>query len=236
MPPSGVTISQNSINYTDANPMSNLGLVSNQITSSNCGVGTLYVQGSGSNPAGFNVGGDGFDSPQVIPAGAWKVKLGSNEVAAFDLAMASPVDGDGNPRIWVPVIRIEKDADNFITAIKAKLFRWDRQTSSYVEVTDLTTFKNSTNNFSVSLADYSGVDGTMVGGSVSNSLESAKRTDPAPGSNEYSWSGFSPAFKVPGTANSNKASAPHYPVAESIVIGFSMNEISFRFDLRVSSP
>jgi hypothetical protein len=235
VPPAGTTILQNSVSYTETNPMSNAGLAANQITAGNCGIGTFYAQGGAGNPVGFNVGGDGFESPQVIPSGVWKVKLAANEVAAFDLAMASPIDANGHSRVWIPVMQIVKDGNDFITAIKVKFHRWDRTAGGNIEVMDVSTLNETVQNLSVSLTDNSGIDGGFTGARVSNDMDTITIQRPTGTNNVYTWTNITPAFKIPGTGNANQGSAPHAAVAESVVVGYSINDISFRFDLRVQS-
>jgi hypothetical protein len=184
--------------------------------------GMYYSGDHGDGSLSFNFGAGGYAGK--MPDGAWTVEVNGEAAAKFDMASAHPLDASGNPTVYVPSVKVTKNASGVITRIDAKLYLWDVATSAYVQVTDTTAFAKSTSSFNASLTDYSG--GCGGSGRKENMLSDV---DPVDG--VYTWTGLEEYEMKMITADHNDFSDSSCD-AESIAFGYEINGVSLRFDYR----
>lgn len=110
------------------------------------------------------------DSPSELttqmPPGQWSLRRNGTEIARFEFQLASPVDSNGNPVVFVPAIRLRNNGGNVnpgdpITMVEIKWYRWDNDTQQYVEITgdDLNLLDDLAADFELSIADWDGIQG-----------------------------------------------------------------------------
>ena len=97
-----------------------------------------------------------------IPSGYWIFKEDDEVRAAFDLSVGSIFDANNNYNVLVPVIKTEVDANNKLTNIIIKWYKYDKVTSSYVEVTDPYIITNHVKEISFFLQDHNGLENNLI--------------------------------------------------------------------------
>jgi len=179
------------------------------------GAGSIYVHGVPTAESfGFNWGaGNGFAN--AIAAGEWVLKVDSTEVARFDLKAAAVLDSNSKPTVYVPVLKVDVDGSNIITAVSLKLYTWNG--TAYAQVTDPTAFLAATSDFNLSITDY-GQTGTET---LYDWVDA--------GSGVFTITNFgSKSWKL---GNYGTGNTTHY-AATSIVASYKLYGASMRFDFR----
>ncbi len=214
-PPVAVTIGGASFNTTD-------GIMNTAMQSGNSGYGYCYndrmgIQTSDSSASTLSVR---FD---LAPTdnGLWRLKADGQQIAAFDFSLTSPLDTNGYPLGFVPVIRINRDAQNAdrIASIDIQWKQYDSVSGSYTPVSDdAVTDKLVANSF-VNLVDYSaaasGQDVNFIRYDPTGLLSGTVTID-----GDYQWHS--------GTAT---ASDPDNGIAHvsDLSIGYRQGGVSYRF-------
>ncbi len=150
-PPSTVTIG--GTDFDSSNGIMNADMQSGNSGYDYCYNARMGIQGTDSSASTLSFG---FD---LAPTdnGLWRLKANGQQIAAFDFSLADPLDGDGNPLVFVPVIRLIHDAQttDHIASIDIRWKQYDSADHSYKDVSDdAVTDKLVANSF-VNLIDYS---------------------------------------------------------------------------------
>jgi len=156
--------------------------------------------------------GEGYGIKDLqMPAGSWHIKAGSAELADFDLSSADPFDDSGNFLFYVPEIRISVDSGNYISKVEVSWSSYDKATSSYLPLQDLSVFKALVSNLHFSLTDWSGYSGN-----------GNQRLDEG-WSDSTTITQFANHWKYKGDASLSD------PVAEGFMVGYAIGNVSFAF-------
>lgn len=227
-PPTTTNTNYSVLTNKDAGPIDSSGSTTN-CGSTGTAEGAFYASdfegsdaGNGKHDLNWNWGGGGFSGK--MPAGVWTLKVGGEEVAKFDMASAHPLDDNDKPNVYVPTAKIMKTAEGLISSIEVVFHVWDKATSSFVEVTDLTAFQKQVTQLFLDLTDYSGGCGSGGRKEISRQLEA-----PASGHTYVATALESEGFNVATLATAWDASTC---VGESIVVRYELNGASLRFDYR----
>ncbi len=133
-PPSAVTSSEGSSHTVTAFDNKSV-TTSKQGSSDICSGNGYYARADYQNSVlsgimlNFGTGGSITTSPE----GLWKLAIDGTTVGNYDLALASPVDSDGNPTVLVPSVQFTQSGSN-VVSMSVKLYAY--KDGAYSEVTD----------------------------------------------------------------------------------------------------
>ncbi|RKX77962.1 MAG: hypothetical protein DRP87_07665 [Spirochaetes bacterium] len=78
------------------------------------------------------------------PQGYWLLKKDSETLAYFDLAISKPFKpGTEIPVVYLPSLKIDVDAENYVTAFNITWYQYNFSNEQYEELTDLSMFKKN---------------------------------------------------------------------------------------------
>lgn len=89
---------------------------------------------------GVSLSGPGGTGAYGLPMarGYWTVTRNGSEIAWFDVAVGSPLDGEGNPTVPIPAFGFTTDGSGQVTGFAVdKWYSYDTSSQSYVEVRDM---------------------------------------------------------------------------------------------------
>jgi hypothetical protein len=139
-------------------PFNNGGLtkINHESSRDNCG-GTetgFYAAGKeGDSDVMINWGTGGSIAGKT-PEGLFELAWQGTKLASFELASSSPFDAAGNPKVFIPSVKLRVDeGTGAVTRVDAKLFVWDG--SAYKEA-DGTAFRSMVSGFSIGLNESLG--------------------------------------------------------------------------------
>lgn len=97
-----------------------------------------------------------FNFPLVDAEGFWKLKAGDKTIALFDFALSSPLDDNGNPLVFVPSIKINKNATQTDQIDSIDIQWWQYKGNGiYNEVKDDAIIDELVSESFINLQDYS---------------------------------------------------------------------------------
>ena len=146
-PPDSVTI--DGMTFGMGTPMSNQTQAMNQWSPTYCGNDFVSIgeESTGQMSIRFPLG------ESEIPSGLWRMRQGSNTLAAFDFSLAKPATDSGRPHGLAPKFTLLPDADDpdRVAAIRVQWYRfngngWDEVTGSEIDKLVYSSF--------IELADY----------------------------------------------------------------------------------
>ncbi len=145
-PPQNLTI--NGTEFTSANGMMNANMASGNSGYDYCFNSNLGIQTTDSNASTL-----AFQFPLAQSDGMWKLKADDTTIAAFDFALSSPLDDNGKPLNFGPLIRIQRDGDRVLSVD----IQWQQFSSAgyYVPVNDNALTDALVANSFINLIDYS---------------------------------------------------------------------------------
>lgn len=170
-PPSPVSVE--SVTYSNVNPLSTGTSGTNQRNNLNDGAYTecfkqgapLYLRKDNATQD-WNLQFITGDEPQQLttatPAGNWTLARSADSganfatIANFEFALANPVDGTGNPIVFVPAIRFDTDGAGGLTTLHVKWYQHNG--ANYVEVTDAALLNSLMGGFEVAMDDFNGIE------------------------------------------------------------------------------
>lgn len=135
-------------------------------TETRCFKNNLYVNKSNSTNT-WNLQFITGDIPAQLttstPAGDWVLSRKTlpggtlTEIGRFEFSLAKPVDGSGNPIVFVPALRLDTDGapDFGVTTAHVKWYQYIG--SGYVEVTDAALLDSQLGSYEISLDDENGL-------------------------------------------------------------------------------
>ncbi|HYX37059.1 MAG TPA: hypothetical protein VE954_28490 [Oligoflexus sp.] len=142
--------------------------------------------------------GAGGSITGAITEGLWKFKVDGVTKGAFDFASSAPFGADGTPKVFIPSVKLVKDADGNITDAQVKIYA--KTADGWVALSDLTQFKETVGAFMMEFENRGNdnsttgnafnlfKDGTTTAGVVTHDLSKAG----GHGEEEtaYTWKGF----------------------------------------------
>lgn len=73
------------------------------------------------------------DILQDIVTGFWQFKYNDNVLASFDISVSKPIDTNGYPLIFLPVAKINHDANGVVQSVNIAWKRYDLDLATYVD-------------------------------------------------------------------------------------------------------
>jgi hypothetical protein len=79
-----------------------------------------------------------FQFPLALTDGMWRLKADDQQIALFDFSLASLLDDNGNPANFVPLLRMNRDAQNAnqVVSVDIEWQQYDSTSGNYVAVSD----------------------------------------------------------------------------------------------------
>ena len=93
-----------------------------------------------------------------VPAGYWKLTSNDKTLAAFDFAIGSIFDKDGDFQVLVPSVKFTVNAKHQIEKIDFKWYIYNKDKNQFEEVFDKGIIKKFSSYCSVAVTDYDGID------------------------------------------------------------------------------
>lgn len=87
----------------------------------------------------------------LIPDGYWNMKWKDQSIGEFELGSAGIFAADGHPVVYLPSVKVTKDAKGLVTKVEVELYKPDGD--NWVKVTDPTAFINAVSGFNVEFND-----------------------------------------------------------------------------------
>lgn len=148
-PPAEVTMA--SIVHGPNSPLTNLlGAYSRraQYGEVSCGGDGMYARAKSDGDTAFQLQ-LGHDLSGVVPAGFWKLSVDSVAKGYWDISAAKPLDEDGKPVVYMPVLRAVLDDQSKITRLDIKFYFFDKAKNAFVEVSDVTGLRSTIHQLSL---------------------------------------------------------------------------------------
>ncbi len=145
-PPSSVLVKSGDGSTAEVDAFSNAGSVQQQIQTNDgedfrtCHGGGFYAREDDTNSFMLNFGtGGGVQG--VVEPGLWRLTVSDAEVGRFDMSTSYPLDSAGKPTVAIPAIKVVKSGGSY-TGVVAEMYRWDAETSAFVQLTDLSALRS----------------------------------------------------------------------------------------------
>ena len=215
-PPKEITI--NGVSYGPS-----AGFMNENMTQGNYG-GEPYCYGDSSN---FSQRTDGKYSALFMyypllqqSDGFWRLNKGDQQIALFDFSLATPYDEGSHPLVFIPSIRVNRDASdiNLVTSIDIQWKQYDSASGSYIDVKDDVVTDKLVGRAFITMNDYS-ADAQDQDVSFGLYDYTGLLSGNIPVDGDYQWSfGFEASNPAEGRAH-----------VSEISVGYEQGGIAYRF-------